>query len=370
MAEAIREYANTGRIDDEWLRAISWYEGNDRESLNRIYKGLVFDNRMEALGQNLANELYIGDRESIGVSASRLEKYSSCPFAHFISYGLGAEEQRLFEVDAREIGNAYHDCLMEFSRTLEEQKTWGSISDEQCNLLVRKILRELMEKTGESVFNYGAEGCFRLERIADICSGVARALVQQVRKGNIIRMYFEAPFGYPGGILPPVEIPLNNGKKAYLRGIIDRMDVLDVGGCEAVRIVDYKTGMSSIDIEHFRTGYKLQLMVYMNAANAQPAGVFHFKIRDLEYDADKTKTPDSYKLEGVMVDDIEILEAMDGDLSEGDSEVLPVRFVKKDDAFKASGKNSHLISQEDFRLFARKRKSRWSAYVMKSLRAK
>lgn len=126
------------------------------------------------------------------------------------------------------------------------------------------------------------------------------------------------------------------------------MDVLDVGGCEAVRIVDYKTGMSSIDIEHFRTGYKLQLMVYMNAANAQPAGVFHFKIRDLEYDADKTKTPDSYKLEGVMVDDIEILEAMDGDLSEGDSEVLPVRFVKKDDAFKASGKNSHLISQEDF----------------------
>ncbi len=80
---------------------------------------------------------------------------------------------------------------------------------------------------------------------------MARALVQQVRKGNIIRMYFGTPFGYPGGILPPVEIPLNNGKKAYLRGIIDGMDVLDVGGCEAVRIVDYKTGMSSIDIEAF-----------------------------------------------------------------------------------------------------------------------
>ncbi len=134
MAEAIREYANTGRIDDEWLRAISWYEGNDRESLNRIYKGLVFDNRMEALGQNLANELYIGDRGEYRCQCIQAGKIQQLSFRTFHKkFGLGAEEQRLFEVDAREIGNAYHDCLMEFSRTLEEQKTWGSISDEQCN---------------------------------------------------------------------------------------------------------------------------------------------------------------------------------------------------------------------------------------------
>lgn len=349
MAEAIREYANTGRIDDEWLRAMSWYERNDKESLNRIYQGLIFDNRMESLGQVLANELYTGDRESIGVSASRLEKYSSCPFAHFISYGLGAEDKRVFEVDAREIGTIYHDCLMEFSRTMEDTKSWDGISDEQCEILVRKVLRELAEETGEKVFHSSAEAEFRLERIADICSGVARALVQQVRKGNIIRMRFEEPFGYPGGILPPVEIPLENGKKVYLKGIIDRIDVLDVGGDEAVRIVDYKTGKSSnIDIEYFRSGYKLQLMVYMNAVNARPAGVFHFRIRDLEHNADTTNTPDSYKLEGIIVDDIEIIEAMDEDLSEGSSQVLPIKFVKSADAFNVSGKNSHLISQEDF----------------------
>ncbi len=349
MAEAIREYADTGRIDDEWLRAMCWYERHDKESLDRIYRGLIFDNRMESLGQALANELYMGSSESIGVSASRLEKYSSCPFAHFISYGLGAQEQRVFEVDAREIGTIYHDCLMEFSRTMEETKSWDSISGEQCDLLVRKVLRELVEEPAENVFNNSAEGGFRLERIADICGGVARALVQQVRKGNIIRMHFEEPFGYPGGTLPPVEIQLNNGKKAYLKGRIDRVDVLDAGGSEAVRIVDYKTGMSNnIDIEYFRSGYKLQLMVYMNVVNARPAGVFHFRIRDLEQNADRTSTPDSYKLEGIMVDDAAILEAMDEDLSEGDSRVLPVRFVKSADAFRSSGQNSHLISQEDF----------------------
>ena len=64
------------------------------------------------------------------------------------------------------------------------------------------------------------------------------------------------------------------GKEVVIRGKIDRMDVLDTGdeapdAGGAVRIVDYKTGGDSVDVEYFRKGYKLQLMVYMKAASGE-----------------------------------------------------------------------------------------------------
>ncbi len=77
--------------------------------------------------------------------------------------------------------------------------------------------------------------------------------------------------------------------EVLIKGKIDRMDVLELpehgsdaddapetAGDEAfadrtapetaVRIVDYKTGGDAVDVEHFRSGYKLQLMLYLKAA--------------------------------------------------------------------------------------------------------
>lgn len=65
----------------------------------------------------------------------------------------------------------------------------------------------------------------------------------------------------------------------------------------SVRIIDYKTGSETVDPEYFMKGYKLQLMVYMKAAvdayngRLEPAGVFYFKIRDVDMDADSTSLP-------------------------------------------------------------------------------
>ena len=66
----------------------------------------------------LADALYRGDRRAIEASASRLEKYSGCPFAHFISYGLRPEDLRVFEMGPREIGDIYHECIMKLSQRL------------------------------------------------------------------------------------------------------------------------------------------------------------------------------------------------------------------------------------------------------------
>ena len=129
--------------------------------------------------------------------------------------------------------------------------------------------------------------------------------------------------------------------------------------------MDYKTGNETIDPEYFREGYKLQLMIYMKAAlegaageeRPEPAGVFYFKIKDIDTDADKKavgqgeeglrkRLEESYRLEGVLLDDPALIEAMD-DSFEDVSQVIPVKRSKKDGGYLSSA-GGYLFSREEF----------------------
>ena len=112
MADALREYHDGGQIDTGWLQVMNWYEDKEDADFKRVKKGMLFDNKMEMLGNDFADSLYRGERAMLEVSSSRLEQYSKCPFAHFIMYGLRAEQIRVYEMGAREIGDIYHRCLM------------------------------------------------------------------------------------------------------------------------------------------------------------------------------------------------------------------------------------------------------------------
>ena len=143
------------------------------------------------------------------------------------------------------------------------------------------------------------------------------------------------------------------------------MDVLDTGdeapdAGGAVRIVDYKTGGDSVDVEYFRKGYKLQLMVYMKAASGEkekPAGVFLFKIHEPDVDADarsvkigeeeaRKRIEDSYRMEGIVVNDPDMIEAMDKELEEKSS-VIPIKKVRKTGEYAPSA-GGYLFTGEEF----------------------
>lgn len=428
--------------DEGWDEVLAWYRENDPQLTGRLLRGMRFDNRKEALGEAMADALYRGDRSRIEASASRLEKFSGCPFAHFIQYGLRARERRLFEVGGREIGDIYHQCMMDFSRTLEEasrgagaglteaegtgaeaasetigEPTWQTITEEECRRRIEQILKEGASDYREGLFSSDEYSQFRMDRITEICGDIAWAMVRQVRQGNIRRMYFEEPFGRPGAgaaeqkldgagasgsaEIPPVDVEVC-GKTVRIRGIIDRLDVMNTDdGKTALRIVDYKTGSNTIRTEDFESGYRLQLMVYMDAAlqgsyrdqespgkdgspaeqespgmrngeaagNSEtepvPAGVFYFKIRDFIIDGDVTaKVPDPedpddltekmrkfYRLEGIVVDDADSIGAMDGAVSgknKAESVVIPVKYDPAKEGYVKTGGGT-LLGGEEFR---------------------
>ncbi len=407
LTDAFRDYLEDGEIEDDWLYAGLWYGSREPEELARIRRGMEFDNRQNALGGKLADALYRGDRRAIEASASRLEKYSGCPFAHFISYGLRPEELRVFEMGPREIGDIYHECIMKLSQRLtagacgdaagagslqgaeaapvaitDPDSRWMQITQDECREEIRSILQEETGIYREGLLASGRNESYRTERIVDICSRAAWAMIGQVRKGRIKEMYFEQPFAR-GAELPPIRVSAGE-HEVLIKGKIDRMDVLELpehgsdaddapetAGDEAfadrtapetaVRIVDYKTGGDAVDVEHFRSGYKLQLMLYLKAAtqkqDVQPAGVFLFKIREIDNDADvksiapgveatEERMEDAYKLEGIVLDDMEMIGSMDTELA-GTSKVIPIKYVKKSGAY-ASSAGGYLFTREEF----------------------
>ena len=382
LTDAFREYLEDGKLDEDWLYAGLWYGSHEPEEMERIRRGMEFDNEQNALGGQLADALYRGDRRAIEASASRLEKYSGCPFAHFISYGLRPEDLRVFEMGPREIGDIYHECIMKLSQRLtagedsfqgldavpvaitDPDSRWMKITQEECREEIRRILQEETGTYREGLLSSGRNESYRTERIVDICSRVAWAMIGQVRRGRIREMYFEQPFAR-GAQLPPIRVTAGE-HEVLIKGKIDRMDVLEMpeheGGLEtAVRIVDYKTGGDSVDVEHFRSGYKLQLMLYLKAATqkqeVKPAGVFLFKIREIDADADaRTVVPgeaaaeermeDAYKLEGIVLDDMDLIDAMDTEIG-GASKVLPIKYVKKNGTYSGSS-GGYLFSREEF----------------------
>lgn len=382
LTDAFREYLEDGKLDEDWLYAGLWYGSHEPEELERIRRGMEFDNKQNALGGQLADALYRGDRRAIEASASRLEKYSGCPFAHFISYGLRPEDLRVFEMGPREIGDIYHECIMKLSQRLtagedsfqgldavpiaitDPDSRWMKITQEECREEIRRILQEETGTYREGLLSSGRNESYRTERIVDICSRVAWAMIGQVRRGRIREMYFEQPFAR-GAQLPPIRVTAGE-HEVLIKGKIDRMDVLEMpeheDGLEtAVRIVDYKTGGDSVDVEHFRGGYKLQLMLYLKAATqkqeVKPAGVFLFKIREIDADADaRTVVPgeaaaeermeDAYKLEGIVLDDMDMIDSMDTEIG-GASKVLPIKYVKKNGTYSGSS-GGYLFSREEF----------------------
>ena len=361
LTEALQEAAGTGSLEEPWKEMLGWYHRNRQETLESIRNGIAFTNKQEALGKQMAGALYKKDADrALTLSPSRVEKYARCPFSHLVQYGLKPEERRVFEVAPREIGDIYHECLKELTSSLTlpgvevtaENSPWMTITRQECREIVENTAARETSRYREGLFTLGNEEKYRGERIIDICEKVCWACVEQVRAGDILWSGFEIPFGREKRI-KPIRIQLDN-QTAYIEGKIDRVDILRG---EKVKIIDYKTGNETFSKTEAEEGYRLQLMLYLTAClgekERKPAGVFYFNISEpmidmsaKEIDGEKieSEVQKSFKLNGVLVDDPNVIESIAGDFS-GYSDIIPVRNGKE--GIVATG-NGGLLSEDEF----------------------
>ncbi len=82
-------------------------------------------------------------------SVSRLESYSSCPFAYYVRYGLKAKERPVFRFDPVDAGTFMHHCIDEFSRLLVRNGiSWRGLDREWCAEQIDRLVDGQLEKAG------------------------------------------------------------------------------------------------------------------------------------------------------------------------------------------------------------------------------
>ncbi len=354
LTKALQAGEKGAPVEPMWRSVLEWFQKEDKELVEKILTGLDFKNQQENLPPDLVELLYKRtEGEVLTISPSRLERFSRCPFAHFVTYGLKPEERRIFEAASREIGDIYHQCLMELSEKLTKEDKWETVTEEECRAFVETVTTREADQYREGLFHLGNEEKYKMSRIEETCYHVCWALVEQVRSGEILQSRYEEPFGRKHEI-PPITVDCGQ-QTVQIEGIIDRFDTLKD---DRVKIIDYKTGREIFDIKEARGGYRLQLMLYLKAAQEQkrkPAGVFYFLIDEPKVDLTDTEKEKvfekiskemkkSFRLNGIMVEDPAVIRGIAGEF-DGYSDILPLRNTK--DGVKATSEN-FLLSEEDF----------------------
>lgn len=293
---------------------IKWYEENEPETAEAVRNVASSDNKMKNLDKGLINDLYGRRNQDIVLSASKMERFRHCPFRYFVLYGIKPKEEREFTSDPRDIGNVFHECIMEVSKKLIQEK--DKIKDEEDFSLGELIHEELSRISAShrgGLFISQVSEEYRLERVEKLCIEALKGVMDQLISDDVNEAFFEETFSNENSAkYEPIRLEIGD-QTVYVEGKIDRIDYLKDNG---VRIVDYKTGNEKISIENMRNGYKMQLMVYLESVmddNHQPIGVFYFNIHDnLAKLSDKTadkeadtikKNRERFILRGLYIDE-------------------------------------------------------------------
>ena len=235
-------------------------------------------------------------------SISQIETYFSCPYLHFVKYGLQVKEREDGKVKALDIGNFLHKCL---ERTTKIFSKIDHIDDAKFSSIMKEVLFDLVkEEKYSSKIN-----ALQLEALKKEACRLCYAVLRGIEKSGFKPIYAEARFSEDGEF-PSVKL---NQTDIILEGKIDRIDKCD----KMVRLIDYKTGQVDLDIKNLYYGKKIQLFAYLLSIYEQdeykPVGVFYLPIKSI-FRKD-SNVLDAYKLEGYFVSNMSVVLEFDHELT-------------------------------------------------------
>ena len=294
-----------------------------RAGLRRLSQALSRAESADALSPAAARALY-GALGSLSVT--RLERFAACPFAFFTQYGLKPERVDPFELNAKDEGTFFHSAVNEF--LLRSMDDLGELTAEAAGTrmdAVSDLLLDAMRASGplgDSAVALAERR--RLKSTARMCAAV---LAEHMRGSRFHTAALEQSFGREDG---KKALTLPGG--CVLEGRIDRIDEWRDGATDYLRVIDFKRGGKSLKLSEAYYGLRLQLPVYLAAAqrrrDALSAGVYYFTldegivdIQSADPGAVEAERRRRFRMEGLMPSDPELLRA----LSPAPAEVLKLR---------------------------------------------
>jgi ATP-dependent helicase/nuclease subunit B len=357
-AEDLKAAAGGEEIRPQLQMLRKWYQSGEdwADKAKRIKNAAFLSNADLYISEEMTESLY---GKMIKGSISRLEKYASCAFAHFMSYGLRLQEREAAGFEAKDIGSLLHAAIQIYTaRVKEVAKSFHELDQETCLEIADFAIEAAVNARAEQTYLDKASEKAILERLKRVFCRTALTVTKQVKSGSFEPKREEARFG--------LQLPLEDGRQMFLNGVIDRMDEYDAeDGKKLLRIVDYKSSARTISLEDLYYGLSMQLPIYMKAALEMesrkdpkgeyiPAGIFYYAMTDpiielINEDESKIKTEidKSLSMKGLMPNSAEVVEATDHDpTGKQGSFVVSGLSVNKDGSI--SKKCSAVIPQEDF----------------------
>lgn len=364
---AIRKNYDGAKIEDYWKYVYDWYlkEPKWKERIEYVRKGLEYTNLENNISKEKAKKLYEDNKNKISLSVSRLERYAQCPFAYYIQYGLKAKDRKIYEFTAPDLGSFMHEILDEFTNEIKEKDLkWSDLSKENCRNIINSLVDNQVKNNKSSILNSSKRYSYFTDRFKRILTKSVMVISEQMKRSDFEIYKNELAFGFSKDV-NSIKLDLPSGESFYLNGRIDRVDKLNLDGETYLRIIDYKTGSKKFDLNKFYNGLQMQLLVYLDALinnsenivenQAMPGAILYFRIDDpilkskgdLTEEEIKSEVLKELKLEGLLLDDVKVVKAMDNTLEPGThSLIIPANMKKAGDL----GKNKALITMEQFEL--------------------
>ena len=309
--------------DALWRNALgSLYQSDEwKKKVEGILKGLHVTAPSAAIAPEQARKLYI----THGMTISRAETFASCPYRHFLQYGLGLAPTGTYTFQRNEQGTFNHDVVQMFLEKAMQLPEWPDLSEETQTKLLNRILKDRVKRweggilTSDTMHRYQGAGIIRGVRTA--IASMMRAFRQ---KPHFLPLAAEVPFGMPdadGKIrIPAIRLKTSDGDTVAFSGRIDRIDVLETPeGRKYFNILDNKMSGKELRQNSIAAGLQLQIPLYIRAARTglpgyEAGGGLFQPIRDVLADSEdaeqiRTQIDRDLQTTGMILDEEQVLEA-------------------------------------------------------------
>lgn len=328
--------------------------------------------------EHVARELFGTD---LRLSASQTDKFYQCHFSYFCRYGLHLQPRKVAQVDAAFFGVIVHyvmeTLLPEYVRPdglvarIKEQDEKNKELDKTERdaaetRLQSELLRTLSDAVHTTVMAYvdkemggtqkkSGRFLYQVGLAERSACNMLWHTVMELRQSAFTPVGFEVGIfagdeqELPENAIPSIHLTFPRGS-VRLSGKVDRLDLfVRFDGKAFVRVVDYKTGSKTFDLNELSAGLNMQMLLYLyticdhpqqflkDAGELSPAGVLYHPLSDLLVDrrvGDKAQVERlrSMKMDGVVLDDASVVQAMEAD---GGKVFIPA-YIAKDGTAKGS----------------------------------
>ena len=314
--------ANAGR-DSRARAAEEYFADTVPERVEALHRAA--DRRRGRLSEKAVCALY---GETPRLSASQVDRFSSCKFAYFCQYGLRARPRESAAFRPVEIGSFIHAVLEQTAREVKRRGGFSAVEDAELRAIAeaaaeRYVTDELggLEEKSERFRHLFA-------RLRADAWRIVLDMAEELRRSKFEPLDFELNF--TDASRTPVLLG-EEGARAQLVGIVDRVDAWVHGDRLYLRVADYKTGKKSFSLSDVWYGLGLQMLLYLFALAPEgaerdgrkivPAGVMYIPARsalvavDGEDETEEIgrKLRGELRRSGLVLEDPELISAWETD---------------------------------------------------------